>query len=228
MSNDKYLELNFSKPDIDRQKRRGNSETIFCECKTSEQLIEIFSAFKNAGQNVLGTRASKEQAADLQKVLPEINYNEQAKCLTLIQNKIEKIGEVAICTGGTGDIPVAEEAAETAEFFGSNVKKYYDIGIAGIHRLLSKIDEIKNANAIIAVAGMEGALGGVIAGMVDVPVISVPTSVGYGSSFNGLSALLTMLNSCSEGMTVVNIDNGFNAGYSANQINRLIENGKRK
>ena len=225
MNKNKYLDLNFAKLDIDRRTRRGNSEAVFCECKTSKQLVEIFSAFKTAGQNVLGTRASKEQAVDLQKILPEVKYNEQAKCLTLIQHKIEKVGEIAVCTGGTGDIPVAEEAGETAQFYGSNVKKYYDIGIAGIHRLLEKIEDIKKANVIIAVAGMEGALGGVIAGMVDVPVIAVPTSVGYGTSFNGLSALLTMLNSCSEGMTVVDIDNGFNAGYSANQINRLIAKG---
>lgn len=228
MKNDKYLELNFAKLDIDRVKRRGNSEAVFCECKTSEQLVKIFTEFKNAGQNVLGTRANKEQADALKNALPEINYNEQAKCLTLVQNEIVKIGEIAICTGGTGDIPVAEEAAETAEFFGSNVKKYYDVGVAGIHRLFDKIEEIKKANVIVAVAGMEGALGGVIAGMVDVLVIAVPTSVGYGASFNGLSALLTMLNSCSEGMTVVNIDNGFNAGYSANQINRLIAKGANK
>jgi len=228
MSNGKYLELNFAKLDIDRQKRRGNSEAVFCECKTSEQLIKIFSEFKNAGQNVLGTRATIDQAKDVQKALPDVNYNEQARTLTLIQNEVEKLGEVAICTGGTGDIPVAEEASETAQFYGSNVKKYYDVGIAGIHRLFDKIEDIKRANVIVAVAGMEGALGGVLAGMVDVPVIAVPTSVGYGTSFNGLSALLTMLNSCSEGMTVVNIDNGFNAGYSANQINRLIVKGVNK
>ena len=143
-----------------------------------------------------------------------------------MREKITKIGEIAVCTGGTGDIPVAEEAAVTAEFYGGNVKKYYDIGVAGIHRLFDKIDEIKRANVIIAVAGMEGALGGVIAGLVEIPVIAVPTSVGYGASFNGLSALLTMLNSCAEGMTVVNIDNGFNAGYSAAQINKLIERKK--
>ena len=228
MSNDKYLELNFAKLDIDRQNRRGNSEAVFCECKTSEQLIKIFSEFKNAGQNVLGTRASNQQAEEVQKVLHEVKYNEQARTLTLIQNEVKKCGEIAICTGGTGDIPVAEESSETAQFYGSNIKKYYDVGIAGIHRLFDKIEEIKKANVIIAVAGMEGALGGVLAGMVDIPVIAVPTSVGYGTSFNGLSALLTMLNSCSEGMTVVNIDNGFNAGYSANQINRLIAKGVNK
>ncbi len=220
---EKYSDINFAKLDLERQKRRGYTEAVFCECKTVEQLAKIFETFKSNGQNVLGTRASKEQFEGLKKLFSEIEYNETARTLTLIQNPIEKVGEIAICTGGTGDIPVAEEAAATAEFYGSNVKKYYDIGVAGIHRLFANLDDIRKANAIIAVAGMEGALGGIIAGLVDAPVITVPTSIGYGSSFNGLSALLTMLNSCAEGMTVVNIDNGFNAGYSANQINRKIE-----
>ena len=220
---EKYSDINFAKLDLERQKRRGYTEAVFCECKTVEQLAKIFETFKSNGQNVLGTRASKEQFEGLKKLFPEIEYNETARTLTLIQNPIEKVGEIAICTGGTGDIPVAEEAAATAGFYGSNVKKYYDIGVAGIHRLFANLDDIRKANVIIAVAGMEGALGGIIAGLVDAPVIAVPTSIGYGSSFNGLSALLTMLNSCAEGMTVVNIDNGFNAGYSANQINRKIE-----
>ena len=218
----KYTDLGFAKLDKDRVRRRGKSEAVFCECKTSEQLVDIFKSFNADGQNVIGTRASKEQYDALKKVFENIEYNEKGKTLKLIANSIEKVGEVAICTGGTGDIPVAEEAAEVAEFYGSNVKKYYDIGVAGIHRLFDNIEEIKKANAIIAVAGMEGALGSIITGMVDVPVIAVPTSVGYGSSFKGLSALLTMLNSCAEGMTVVNIDNGFNAGYSACQINKKI------
>lgn len=218
----KYTDLGFAKLDKDRVRRRGNSEAVFCECKTSEQLIEIFKSFNADGQNVIGTRASKEQYDALKKVFENIKYNEKGRTLQLIASPVEKVGEVAICTGGTGDIPVAEEAAEVAEFYGSNVKKYYDIGVAGIHRLFDNIEEIKKANAIIAVAGMEGALGSIITGMVDVPVIAVPTSVGYGSSFKGLSALLTMLNSCAEGMTVVNIDNGFNAGYSACQINKKI------
>lgn len=217
---EKYAELDFAKLDLERIKRRGFSEAIFCQCKTNEQLIKIFTEFKKQGQNVIGTRASKEQFEKLKAHQPDIQYNEKARVLTLVNKPIEKIGEIAICTGGTGDIPVAEEAAAVAEFYGSNVKRYYDIGVAGIHRLIDKIDDIKKANVIIAVAGMEGALGGIIAGMVDIPVIAVPTSVGYGSSFEGLSALLTMLNSCAEGITVVNIDNGFNAGYSANQINR--------
>lgn len=223
----KYIELNFAKLDIDRIKRRGYSEAVFCECKTEEQLTKIFEAFYESGSNILGTRASEIQVKALtEKFGDKIKYDKTSKIVTLIQNEIKKVGEIAVCTGGTGDIPVAEEAALTAEFYGSNVKRYYDIGIAGIHRLFDKIEDIKKANAIVAVAGMEGALGGVLAGMVDVPVIAVPTSVGYGASFKGLSALLTMLNSCAEGMTVVNIDNGYNAGYSASQINRLIERKK--
>ncbi len=217
-----YKDIGFAKLDTERLCRRGYSEAVFCEPKTTEELIKIYSAFKDAGQNVLGTRATKEQFEELKKVFPSIEYNERGKCLTLINKEIDKVGEVAVCTGGTADIPVAQEAAITAEFYGSNVKRYYDVGIAGIHRLLDNIDEIKKANVIVAVAGMEGALGGVITGLVDVPVIAVPTSVGYGTSLKGISALLTMLNSCAEGMTVVNIDNGFGAGYSANLINRKI------
>ncbi len=220
--NQKYIDLDFAKLDLERVKRRGTSEAVFCECKTDEQLIKIFSEFKKQGQNIIGTRAAKHQAEILSKEFRELKYNESARVVTLVQKPIKLVGEIAVCTGGTGDIPVAEEAAETAEFYGSNVKRYYDVGIAGIHRLFSKIEDIRKANVIIVAAGMEGALGGIITGMVDVPVIAVPTSVGYGSSFKGLSAMLTMLNSCAEGMTVVNIDNGFNAGYSASQINRKI------
>ena len=216
-------DIGFAKLDTERICRKGYSEAVYCEPKTNEELIKIFTAFQEANQNVLGTRASKEQFKALKKVFSDIKYNERCKCLTLVNKAIDKVGEIAICTGGTADIPVAEEAAITAEFYGSNVKRYYDVGIAGIHRLFDNIDEIKKANVIIAVAGMEGALGGVITGMVDIPVIAVPTSVGYGTSLNGISALLTMLNSCAEGMTVVNIDNGFGAGYSANLINRKIE-----
>ena len=224
--NEKYIDLEFAKLDIDRFKRRGASEAVFCECKTNEQLETIFTAFKNNDSNIIGTRASTEQFEFLKVKFKNLEYNEAARVITLIQNPVEKVGEIAICTGGTGDVPVAEEARAVAEFFGSNTKRYYDIGVAGIHRLISNIEEIKKANVIIAVAGMEGALGGIIAGLVDIPVIAVPTSIGYGASFNGLSALLTMLNSCAEGMTVVNIDNGFNAGYSASQINRKISGAK--
>lgn len=223
----KYIELNFAKLDLDRIKRRGYCETVFCECKSDEQLLNIFKAFKQAGSNVLGTRADAMQAKVLkEKFANLIKYDEISKTLVLVQNEIEKVGEVAICTGSTGDVPVAEEAAITAQFYGSNVKRYYDIGVAGVHRLFDKIDEIKKANVIIAVAGMEGALPSIIAGLVDIPVIAVPTSVGYGANLKGLSTLLAMLNSCAEGISVVNIDNGYNAGYSANQINRLIVKGR--
>lgn len=220
--NEKYIDLDFAKLDIERQKRRGCSEAVFCECKTPEQLVKIFTELENNGQNVLGTRVLPEQVSVLKDKFANLRYNEKARVVTLVNSPVEKIGEIAICTGGTGDIPVAEEAAETAEFYGSCVKKYYDVGVAGIHRLFDKIDDIRKANVVIAAAGMEGALGGIITGLVDIPVIAVPTSVGYGSSMHGLSALLTMLNSCAEGMTVVNIDNGFNAGYSAGRINRKI------
>ncbi len=223
----KYKDIEFAKLDIDRQKRRGYSEAVFCECKTNNQLIEIFKKFKEQKQNVLGTRASIEQFEALQKEIKDVQYNEIARIITLVQNCEEKIGEIAVCTGGTGDIPIAEEAALTAEFYGSNVKRYYDVGVSGIHRLFDKINEIRKANVVIAAAGMEGALGSIITGLVDSPVIALPVSIGYGASFKGISALLTMLNSCAEGLLVVNIDNGFNAGYSANQINRLIVKGKK-
>ena len=187
--------------DTQRLCRRGYSEAIYCKSKTTEQLINIFRSYIEAGQNILGTKATKEQYSALQKEFSNLSYDETAKTITLVQKPIEKVGLVAICTGGTGDIPVAQEASNTAEFYGSNVKKFYDIGIAGIHRLINNIDEIKKANVVIAIAGMEGALGGVITGMVDIPVITVPTSVGYGANLGGISALLTMLNSCAEGMT---------------------------
>ncbi len=221
----KYTELGFAKIDTDREKRRGGSETVFCESKTDEQLIKIFCTYKENGQNILGTRVTFHQAEILKKEFDGIEYNPKGRTVALIQKQTAKRGTVAICTGGTGDIPVAEEAASTVEFFGSFAEKYYDVGIAGIHRLFDKIEEIKKADVIIAIAGMEGALAGVITGLVDIPVIAVPTSVGYGSSMKGVCALLTMLNSCAEGMTVVNIDNGFNAGYCACQIIRKIYRG---
>ena len=146
--NDKYIDMDFAKLDIDRKKRRGCSEAVFCECKTEEQLIKIFQGFKEQGQNVIGTRVQPSQAAALLREFSEINYNEQARVVTLITKNIERTGEVAVCTGGTGDIPVAEEAAETAMFFGSYVKKYYDVGVAGIHRLFDKLEDIKKANVI--------------------------------------------------------------------------------
>lgn len=218
-----YEELGFAKLDHHRKARSGFEEVIFCQGKQTQHLVEIYKHFYEQDSNVLGTRASREQYEAVKEVLPMVQYDEMSKVLSLYSKERELTGCVAVCTGGTSDIPVAEEAAQTAEFFGAKVKRIYDVGVAGIHRLLSKVDVIEDANCIVAVAGMEGALAGVVAGLVDKPVIAVPTSVGYGANFGGLSALLTMLNSCAEGIAVVNIDNGFGAGYMATQINRLAE-----
>ncbi len=216
-----YEDLGFAKLDHHRELRSGFGEVIFCQGKNSEHLQSIFKSFYEKGTNVLGTRATKEQFEKVKEVIPIAEYDPLSRIIKVELNKKIRSGCVAICTGGTSDIPVAEEAAQTAEFFGSNVIRIYDVGVAGIHRLISKLEEIRKANCIVAVAGMEGALGGVIAGLVDKPVIAVPTSVGYGANFNGISALLTMLNSCAEGLAVVNIDNGFGAGYLSTQINRM-------
>ncbi len=216
-----YEDLGFAKLDHHRTLRSGFGEVIFCSGKSNDHLRDIFLRFYEMDKNVLGTRASKEQFEYVKEALPVVEYDPLSRILSITKEEKERIGCIAVCTGGTSDIPVAEEAAQTAEFFGSNVTRIYDVGVAGIHRLFSKMDEIRKANCIIAVAGMEGALGGVMAGLVDKPVIAVPTSIGYGANFGGLSALLTMLNSCAEGLAVVNIDNGFGAGYIATQINRL-------
>lgn len=216
-----YEDLGFAKLDHHRKLRSGCGEVIYCAGKTVEHMVKIYQSFYEKGTNVLGTRATARQAEALQNVIPSAQYDPLSGILQVIQTPVAQIGCVAVCTGGTSDIGVAEEAALTAEFLGANVNRIYDVGVAGIHRLLSRTQELRQANCIVAVAGMEGALGGVVAGLVAKPVIAVPTSVGYGASFHGLSALLTMLNSCAEGITVVNIDNGFGAGYSAAQINRL-------
>lgn len=218
-----YEDLGFAKLDHHRKLRTGFGEVIYCAGKTTEALIGIYESFNEKGMNVLGTRATWEQYEAVKEVIPEVKYDPLSKVLKIVKNKHEEIGCIAVCTGGTSDIPVAEEAAQVAEFFGSKVDRIYDVGVAGIHRLLSKVEKIREANCVVAIAGMEGALAGVIAGIVDKPVIAVPTSVGYGANFGGLSALLTMLNSCAEGIAVVNIDNGFGAGYMATQINRLAE-----
>lgn len=218
-----YEDLGFAKLDHHRELRSGFGEVVFCQGKAEDHLVSIFKSFADRKSNVLGTRATLEQYKAVKKVVCDVEYDALARLLRFMPNPPQQIGRVAVCTGGTADIPVAEEAAQTAEFFGSNVDRIYDVGVAGIHRLLSKVDQIRQANCIIAVAGMEGALGGVVAGLVDKPVIGLPTSVGYGANFEGVSALLTMLNSCAEGMAVVNIDNGFGAGYLATQINRMAQ-----
>lgn len=220
-----YEELGFAKLDHHRSLRSGFGEVVYCAGKSREHLVSIYQHFARKEGNVLGTRATLEQYEAVRQVLPDIRYDETARLLILQRSRPEQIGCVAVCTGGTSDIPVAEEAAQTAEYFGSRVERIYDVGVAGIHRLLANTDHLRRANCIIAVAGMEGALPGVVAGLVDKPVLAVPTSIGYGAHFQGLSPLLTMLNSCSEGIAVVNIDNGFGAGYMATQINRLAVKG---
>ena len=219
-----YEDLGYAKLDLHRKLRSGFPETVFYQGKPDAYLADIFETLYRENGEVLGTRATPEQWNLVRARIPEIEYDPVSKILQARKSsetpwKLE--GLVAVCTGGTADIPVAEEAAKTAEFFGCRVERYYDIGVAGIHRLLSKREEIARANCVIAVAGMEGALGTVVAGLVENPVIAVPTSVGYGASFHGLSALITMINSCANGISVVNIDNGYGAAYLAAQINRL-------
>lgn len=216
-----YEDLGYAKLDHHRKLRSGFGETIFCQGKPDPYLKEIFLKFYERDGEVLGTRASKEQYELIRSLVPAAVYDPISRIVKVEKPDKELVGCVAVCTGGTADIPVAEEAAQTAEYFGTKVDRIYDVGVAGIHRLLSQRERICKANCIIAVAGMEGALGTVIAGLADAPVIAVPTSVGYGASFHGLSALLTMINSCANGISVVNIDNGYGAGYIATQINRM-------
>lgn len=224
-----FEELDFAKLDHHRAARRGFGETVFCQGKTPEQCAEIFARFFAMGENALGTRADPAHFDAIHQRLPQAEYRENARAVILACRPVEPVGCVAVCTAGTSDIPVAEEAALTAEFFGAKVLRIFDVGVAGIHRLFARMEEIHKANVVIACAGMEGALASVLGGLCDVPVVALPTSVGYGSSFGGLSALLTMLNSCAEGVGTVNIDNGFGAGYLAAQINRLaVKGGKQQ
>lgn len=216
-----YNEMGYAKLDSDRKQRTGFAEVVFCSGKTVEQLRSIYQHILDGEGEVLGTRASKEQYEVLKQTFPDISYDELSHILKIEKQNKPHYGNVAVCSAGTADIPVAEEAAQTAEFFGTKVNRIYDVGVSGIHRLLSKTDELRNANCVVAVAGMEGALPSVLGGIVKNPVIAVPTSVGYGASFQGLSALLTMINSCANGIAVVNIDNGYGAGYLATQMNRM-------
>ncbi|SDJ99555.1 nickel pincer cofactor biosynthesis protein LarB [Natronincola ferrireducens] len=217
-----YEDLGFAKVDHHRELRQGYPEVIYCAGKTVDQVVHIVDMIYKRGSNVLGTRATKEMYEAVKKMHPMAIHNEAARTIVLQQQKIETgKGYIVIVTGGTSDIPVAEEAAVTAEILGNKVERVYDVGVAGIHRLFSKLDIITNARVVIAVAGMEGALASVVGGLVDKPVIAVPTSVGYGANFGGLAALLSMLNSCASGTAVVNIDNGFGAGYMASMINKL-------
>ncbi len=222
---DELKDLGFARLDMSREERTGLPETVYCPGKTPQQLIDILRAFKERGVAVLCTRCDERQAAAVKATEPDAEYDAVSRTLHLRGRGAPTLpGVVAVCTGGTADIPVAEEAARSALYFGAEVQRFYDVGVAGLHRLLGCLADIRRAQVVIAVAGMEGALGSVIAGLVKVPVIAVPTSVGYGASFQGLAPLLSMLNTCAEGLSVVNIDNGFGAAVQACRILNLLHN----
>ena len=214
-----FEDIGYAKIDLHRKVRQGAAEVIYGEGKTPEQIIGICdSMLKNGEKTILITRLT-EASANIISGVHSLDYHPQARIGILGKlPAADGIGKIVVATGGTSDIPVAEEAALTAEVLGNEVLRLYDVGVAGVHRLLSHLDELMSASVVIAVAGMEGALASVVGGLVDCPVIAVPTSVGYGASFGGISALLSMLNSCASGVTVVNIDNGFGAGFSASRI----------
>ncbi|MHC4266662.1 MAG: nickel pincer cofactor biosynthesis protein LarB [Planctomycetota bacterium] len=219
-----FEDLGFACVDHHRQIRRGFPEVIYCPGKTTEQIVKIFCNLAEKGNNVLATRAKQESFDELIKEVPNARYEKPARAIVLEQKELKKSKSVLpIVTAGTADLPVAEEARVTAEIMGQQTNVICDVGVAGIHRLLDKVEKLQSANVIIVVAGMEGALAGVVGGLVDCPVIAVPTSVGTGTGFGGIAALLTMLNSCASGVTVVNIDNGFSAAVTATLINRKIE-----
>ena len=224
-----FEDLGFAKPDFHRKLRQGVGEVIYGAGKTPDQIAKISESFiKNNQSNILITRMSKEASDYVEKYLEALEvtyfYDEISK-VGIVGNLVEKdgIGKIVVATGGTSDMPVAEEAALTAEFLGNHVERLYDVGVAGLHRLLDNVDKIMEAKVIIAIAGMEGALASVIGGLADCPVIAVPTSVGYGASFGGITPLLSMLNSCASGVSVVNIDNGFGAGYMTSLINHITK-----
>ena len=233
-------DLGFARIDLDRHKRCGLPEVIYCPGKTGQQIAKIMSAMTQSGQNVLSTRATPEQYKIIKKTHRKASYNKLAKTITLITKRLPKIatqasavaqramadksplrrGQVGIVCAGTSDIPVAEEAAVTAEFMGARVERIYDAGVAGLHRIFKHLPLLKQSSALVVVAGMEGALPSVVGGLIDRPIIAVPTSIGYGTNLNGFAPLLAMLNSCVPGITVVNIDNGFSAGVAAAMIAR--------
>jgi NCAIR mutase (PurE)-related protein len=217
-----YTDLGFARIDHHREVRTGYPEIVYCAGKTIEQVKEIFRVMAEKESNVFGTRADNSMFEAVRDLIPETVYYKEARIIS-IRRKEPEVPKttIAVITAGTSDIPVAEEAAVTAELLGNKVVRIFDAGVAGIHRLVDKLPEIKNCRVVIVIAGMEGALASVVGGLVDKPVIAVPTSVGYGANFGGISALLAMLTSCSSGVTVVNIDNGFGAGFSASMINKM-------
>ncbi|WP_314579266.1 nickel pincer cofactor biosynthesis protein LarB [Enterococcus gilvus] len=225
--NDGFTDLGFAKIDTERGQRTGMPEIVYGEGKTATQIIRIVEAMLGEQNNILVTRVDGKKAAAVRTKLPCLHYDTASEILLWERNpQMKTQGKIAIVTAGTSDLKVAEEAAITAEAFGNSVDRIYDVGVAGIHRLFARLEQIRAAQVVIVIAGMEGALASVVGGLVSTPIIAVPTSVGYGTAFNGLAALLTMLNSCATGITVVNIDNGFGAGYAASKINHLAEAAK--
>ncbi|UCC62316.1 MAG: nickel pincer cofactor biosynthesis protein LarB [Anaerolineae bacterium] len=225
-----YEDLGHTRLDVHRSLRQGLPEVVYCQNKTVEQVVAILERLWQHHDRVLATRVSDEMAAEVQARLPAVRYDPTSRLLTLARQELPPLADDApygmVVSGGTSDLPVAEEAAQTLEFFGSRVERAYDVGVAGLHRLLAETERLLGADVVISVAGMEGALTSIVAGLVGCPVIGVPTSVGYGANFEGLAPLLTMLNSCASGVAVVNIDNGFGAGVYAHLILRRIQGGK--
>ncbi len=219
-----YENMEFARVDHHRAQRKGFPEVIYCPGKTVSQIVKIAESILDKQNTLLATRADEDIYTALKERFPEVKYNKDGRVVYTLkeQNSLTR-GSILVITAGTSDIPVAEEAVVTAQVMGCRVERLYDVGVAGVHRLLDNKDKMDRATVIVVVAGMEGALASVVGGLVSAPVIAVPTSVGYGASFQGLSALLTMLNSCASGVTVVNIDNGFGAGYAAAQILHLAE-----
>lgn len=224
-----FEDIGHARIDFHRELRVGLPEVVFCQGKTNEQAVSILKKLWDNHDRVLATRVSVEMAKEIKEKIPAANYNIESRLITLAKTELAKPKKtspfVFIVTAGTSDLPVAEEAAQTLEFFGSRVERAYDVGVAGIHRILSETERLHKADVIISIAGMEGALTSVVAGLVNCPVIGLPTSVGYGASFDGLAPLLTMLNSCATGVAVVNIDNGFGAGVFAHLILKRITKG---
>lgn len=222
-----YEDLGFAKVDHHRAIRKGFPEVIFCQGKTVDQIVEIYKRLCGMNRTILGTRAGRDVFEAVQRIFPEAEYSDLGRTIVVRQEEAAPAkGNILVMSAGTADLPVAEEAAITAEVMGNNVQRCYDVGVAGIHRLLDKVDLMRWAHVLIVVAGMEGALASVVGGLADQPVVAVPTSVGYGASFNGLSALLCMLNSCASGVGVVNIDNGFGAAALANAITKMLTEAK--
>lgn len=219
-----FEDLGFANIDHHRNLRTGYPEAVFCQGKKPEQIAAIMKELAQVNKNIIGTRATEKDFEAVQKALPKARFFSDAKMIVIMEDTVPRSkGSIAVVTAGTADIPVAEEAAITAQCLGNKVERIYDVGVAGIHRLFAKLEPIRRANVVIVVAGMEGALASVVGGLVERPVIAVPTSIGYGANLGGLSALLSMLNSCANGVGIVNIDNGFGAAYLASNINRIGE-----